>query len=218
MFNHDSALGYLVVVLNDHLLPPAFFFSPAVRSIGLMNNYSLELMWNALVERERDAEIDGLKALLSLKEAEVAEAIRLRGQVATFEAAKAARMYCDDLSIKAASFESEKDKLIDQVSTLEGTCSGLRDEVSGYKLFKEQIEVVQDEHVKMLSDKVAGIVHLDEEFYPSFLTTLDEGAIGRAIDKGMRDGLAAGIYHGKSRRGLAEVAAYNPAAEANFLL
>ncbi|GKA72952.1 hypothetical protein Tco_0779168 [Tanacetum coccineum] len=29
MFNHDSALGYLVVVLNDHLLPPAFFFSPA---------------------------------------------------------------------------------------------------------------------------------------------------------------------------------------------
>ncbi|GKA51270.1 hypothetical protein Tco_0744466 [Tanacetum coccineum] len=76
-------------------------------------------------KRERDAEIAGLKALLSLKEAEVAEAIHLRGQVATFEAAKAAQMYCDDLSIKAASLESEKDKLIDQVSTLEGQFSAV---------------------------------------------------------------------------------------------
>nr|GEU38491.1 hypothetical protein [Tanacetum cinerariifolium] len=120
-----------------------------------------------------------------------AEAIRLRDQIATVKAVEAAwvgeldglkewNVSCDEFSIKAASVESEKDKLIGQVSTLEGTCSGLRDEVSGYKLFKEQIEVVQDEQVKMLSDKVAIIdaglmgmaLQLDEEFYPYFLTTI----------------------------------------------
>ncbi|GKD06510.1 hypothetical protein Tco_1181484, partial [Tanacetum coccineum] len=90
------------------------------------------------------------------------------------------QLSCEELSIKSSSLESEKDKLIDQVSILEDTCSGLCDEVMGYKLFKEQIEVVQDEQVKMLSDKVAGIdadligmaFHLDEEFYPRFLTTI----------------------------------------------
>ncbi|GKD33639.1 hypothetical protein Tco_1249148 [Tanacetum coccineum] len=118
--------------------------------------------------REKDVEVANLKAHLSLKEAEAAEAIRLRGQIATIEAMKAAwssalddllniQLSCDELNIKAASLETEKDKLIDQVSTLEGTCSGLCDKVMGYKLFKEQIEVVQDEQVKVLSDKVAGI-------------------------------------------------------------
>ncbi|GKE29287.1 hypothetical protein Tco_1444671, partial [Tanacetum coccineum] len=52
---------------------------------------------------------------------------------------------CDELSIKASSFEFEKEKLVDQVSKLEGTCFVLRDEVSGYKLFKEQVEAVHDE-------------------------------------------------------------------------
>nr|GEU55373.1 retrovirus-related Pol polyprotein from transposon TNT 1-94 [Tanacetum cinerariifolium] len=133
-------------------------------------------------------------------------------------------MSCDELSIKAAYLESKKDKLTDQVSLLETTCSGLRDQVSGYGLFKEQIEVVQDEQVKILSDKVAGldaelmgmVLHLDGEFYPQYLVVLG-GAIGRAIDKGMQDGLAAGIDHGKARRRLVDVAAYNPSTEANYV-
>nr|GEY19381.1 reverse transcriptase domain-containing protein [Tanacetum cinerariifolium] len=62
----------------------------------------------------------------------------------------------------------------------DGTCFGLRDEVSGYKLFKEQIEVMQDEQVKVLSDRVAGLdvelmgmaLLLDEGFYPRFLTAI----------------------------------------------
>ncbi|GJZ48081.1 hypothetical protein Tco_0601913 [Tanacetum coccineum] len=90
------------------------------------------------------------------------------------------QLSCEELSIKASSLESEKDKLIDQVSKLEGTCSVLRDEVSGYKLFKEQIEAVHDEQVKALSDHVAGLdydlmemaLHTDEEFYPRYLTTI----------------------------------------------
>ncbi|GJR60721.1 hypothetical protein Tco_1502883, partial [Tanacetum coccineum] len=131
----------------------------------------------------------------------------------------------DELSVKASSLEAEKDRLVSQVSLLEGTCFELHDEVSSYRLFKEQIDVVQDEQVKVISDKVAGLdveligmaLHLDEEFYPHFLTTIAgrrwilghplrlvvmkclqsleylaalRGAIRRAIDKGMQDGLA----------------------------
>nr|GEX51716.1 hypothetical protein [Tanacetum cinerariifolium] len=199
--------------------------------------------------KEKDVEIASLKSLLSLKEAEVAKAIRFRGQVAIVEAVK---LSCDELSIKAATLESKKDKLIDQVTALEATCSGLRDEVMGYKLFKEQVKEMQDEQVKVLSDEVAGLdanlmeiaLHLDKEFYPRYLTTIGEqrwilghslklavmkclqspeylavlgGAICRAIDKGMQDGLAVGIDHGKVRRSLAKVIAYNPATEANYL-
>ncbi|GKB28148.1 hypothetical protein Tco_0867549 [Tanacetum coccineum] len=123
----------------------------------------------------------------------------------------------NELSIKAASLEFDKDKLIDQVSQLEGTCSELRDEVMGYKLFKEQIEAVQDVQVKVLSDRVAELdanlmgmaLHLDEEFCPRYLAALG-GAIGHVIDKGMQVGLAAGIDHGKAGRDLTDVVAYDP--------
>ncbi|GJZ11178.1 hypothetical protein Tco_0545937 [Tanacetum coccineum] len=101
----------------------------------------------------------------------------------------------DELSIKATTHKSKKDKLIDQASTLEGTCSGLRDEVAGLD-----------------ADLMETALHLDEEFYPRYLTTIAgrrwilghglklavmkclqspkylvalRGAIGRAINKDM---------------------------------
>ncbi|GJX68970.1 hypothetical protein Tco_0304697 [Tanacetum coccineum] len=121
----------------------------------------------------------------------------------------------DELSTKAASLKSEKDKLIDQVSTLED---------------------LDAELMRMA-------LHLDEEFYPCYLTTITVrrwilsrglrlvvmkclqslgylvalgGAIGRAIDKGMQVRLA-GVDYGKARRGLADIATYDLSAKANFV-
>ncbi|GJW08768.1 hypothetical protein Tco_1571191 [Tanacetum coccineum] len=152
--------------------------------------------------KEKDTEIANLKAQLSLKEAKDEEAIRLSSQVdaikgieavwvdelnglnernSAFEEEKNALEHMRHLNlVKASSFEAERDRLVGQVSLLERTCSGLRDEVLGYKLFKEQIEAVQDEQVKVLSDKVAELdsdimgmaLHLDKEVYPRFLTTI----------------------------------------------
>nr|GEV03441.1 transposase (putative), gypsy type [Tanacetum cinerariifolium] len=238
--------------------------------------------------KEMDTEIAGLKAQLSLKEAEATEAIRLRSRITDIEAADATltgelkslkernatlesavvakdseiakltqdlsslQLSCDDLSIKASTLECENDKIIDQVSELEATCSGLRNEVAGYKLFKEQVEAVQDEQFKALSDRVAHIdsdlmdmaLHMDEEFYPRYLTTIAgrrwilsrglklvimkclqsyeylaalEGALGRAIDKGMQEGLKANVDHGRAGRGLDVIAAYDPSTETNFV-
>ncbi|GJQ98213.1 hypothetical protein Tco_0009352 [Tanacetum coccineum] len=159
----------------------------------------------------------------------------------------------DELSIKATYLESPKDSLTNQVFVLETTCFGLRDQVSDYELFKEHYEAVQDEQARILSDRVTELdseimgmaIHLDEEFYPRFLTTiagrrwiLSRGirlavmkclqspeyvaalgeAIGRAIDKGTQTGLVAGIDHRNVGRGLADVTAYDPSAKAKYVL
>ncbi|GJV34732.1 hypothetical protein Tco_1395132 [Tanacetum coccineum] len=216
---------------------------------------------HAKLLKERDTEIADLKARLSLKEAEAAKAIRLRGQITNVEAAEAARagelnslrernavlestvvakdskiatlsqdlsslqLSCDDLSIKASTLECEKDKLADQVSVLEATCSELRDEVSDVELVRLAF-------------------HLDEEFYPRFLTTIAgrrwilshglklvvmkclrsldylaalEKAICCAIDKGMHYGMVTGIDHEKAGRSLADVVAYDSSVEGKYI-
>nr|GEY06843.1 transposase (putative), gypsy type [Tanacetum cinerariifolium] len=149
--------------------------------------------------KERDRDVASLKAQLSLKEAEAAEAIRLCSQVATVEAAKAAQA-------------SELDGLKEQTTVLEGQVVTLE---------SADIEAVQDMQVKVLSDRLAG---LDSELMAVMkcLQSSDYhaalgGAIGRAIDKGIQDGLAAGIDHGKAGRGPVDVAAYNPSAEADYV-
>ncbi|GKB72198.1 hypothetical protein Tco_0933610 [Tanacetum coccineum] len=206
-----------------------------------------------------------LKAQLSLKESEAAEAIRLRIQVAAIEATESAQVnelkslkgWTTDLEGQVVALESViviKDNELAssnaQITKLTKDLSNFQ--LSCYELFKEQIKAVQDEQLKFLSDKVAGLdaelmgmaLHLDEEFYPRFLTTIAGrkwilglglrlvvmkclqspeylaalgGAIGRAIYKGIQDGLATGIDHGKAGRGLVDVAAYNPSTEANYV-
>ncbi|GJZ10904.1 hypothetical protein Tco_0545663 [Tanacetum coccineum] len=215
-------------------------------------------------EAARASELNGLKernvaleeqvaALESAAVSKDAELASSNAQVAKVtQDLSILQLSCDELSVKAFSLDFENDKLIDHVSALETTCSSLRDEVMGYKLFKKQVEAMQDEQVKALGDRVATIdsdlmemaLHMDEEFYPRYLTTIAGrrwilsrglklaimkclqspeymaalgGVIGRAIDKGMQDGLAAGIDHGKARLGLIDVSAYNLFAKADYV-
>nr|GEX48376.1 hypothetical protein [Tanacetum cinerariifolium] len=177
--------------------------------------------------KERNATLEGHVAALEsaavIKDAELvssnAQIAKLTQDLSNF------RLSCDELSIKAASLESKKDKLTDQVSMLETTCSELCNEVSD-------------------SELMGMALHLDEEFYPRYLTTIARRrwilgrsfkltvmkclqsleylaalgwAIGHAINKGMQDGLTAGIDHGKGGKGLANVSAYNPSAKTNYI-
>ncbi|GKE92385.1 hypothetical protein Tco_1573480, partial [Tanacetum coccineum] len=76
----------------------------------------------------------------------------------------------NELNSNVVSLESERDCLVTQKSSLE----------SAFELFRERIEALQDEKAKALSDRVAELddqllemaIHLDEEFYPRFLTTI----------------------------------------------
>ncbi|GKE02651.1 hypothetical protein Tco_1390634, partial [Tanacetum coccineum] len=171
---------------------------------------------------KKDAEIADLKSLLSLKEAEAAEAIRLRGQLSVVEAADAAKgNELRDLKERNFALEGEKDVLSEKVTTLESVTalketelasltaqvaqltselSGFqlsRDELSSkvasleserdrladqsaFELFKGRMEAMQDEQAMVLGNRVAELdaqllemaAHLDEEFYPRFLTAI----------------------------------------------
>ncbi|GKD04034.1 hypothetical protein Tco_1179008 [Tanacetum coccineum] len=149
---------------------------------GLFSQLCVEAI-EAIRLRSQVSDVDAVEVarvseLNSLKEQNIAlekEKNTLEGQVMALESVAVTKY--NELAIKADSLESQRDSLIDQVSSLETTCSGLRDQVSGYGLFKEQCEAIQDEQVKELSDRVAGLdsklmalaLHLDEEFYPRFL-------------------------------------------------
>ncbi|GKD61882.1 hypothetical protein Tco_1299391 [Tanacetum coccineum] len=218
--------------LVDQLAPPTFF-----AQLRAMDYDRLFTEFNVGAAHQTCLEMADLKAWLSLNEAKAAEATRLRGQIANVKAAKATKdgelnsLREQNVVLESATVakDSEIAKLSQELSSLQlsSDCFGLRDEVLGYKLFKERIEEMQD-----------------EEFYPRFLTTiagrrwiLSRGvklavvkclqspeymaamgkAIGRAIDKGMQDGLVVGIEHGKVGRSPDEISANNPFAEDNYV-
>ncbi|GJS24361.1 hypothetical protein Tco_0452993 [Tanacetum coccineum] len=133
---------------------------------------------NIALEKEKNTLEGQVMALESMAVTKDTELASLNAQTAKLtQDLSSLQLSCDELSIKADSIESQRDGLIDQVSLLETTCSGLRDQVSGYGLFKELCEAIQDEQVKELSDRVAGLdsklmalaLYLDEELYPRFL-------------------------------------------------
>ncbi|GJX85050.1 hypothetical protein Tco_0335824 [Tanacetum coccineum] len=196
----------------------------------------------AEILKVREKEVEDLKEQLLLKEAEAMEAIRLCVEASKFEARdaldvkfmglKALDMGKDreltDLNAQLTFVKSYNDSLIDQVHELEDA----------------QLKIVSDNFDKLYADFVEMALHLEEKFYPYLLTTIFghrwlithdmklaiikclnspeylsalEAAIGKAIEKGMQDRLAAGITHGKEGRKLTDVAAHNPFAEVDYV-
>ncbi|GJR64121.1 hypothetical protein Tco_0010186 [Tanacetum coccineum] len=107
------------------------------------------------------------------------------------------------------------------------------------------MRMVGDKLAKLEVDLSEMTLHFKGKFYPHLLTTIAGrrwlltyglklfltkclnsseylsalGApISRAIEKGMQDGLAAGIEHGAHGRSLEDLVAYNPSAEEDYML
>ncbi|GJV49626.1 hypothetical protein Tco_1439838 [Tanacetum coccineum] len=222
----------------------------------------------------REREIENLKAQLLLKEAEVAEAIRLHVEASKFEAVeKSLQVEVEAFKEHNTTLEKKKNELDVKVVDLATSVKAREQEVAGldvvvhelkassailqekvavYEDYMGQLERFQDEKMKVVNDKFDKLytdfikmdLHLEERFYPHLLTTivgrrwlltygmelavakclnLSEylstlgAAIGKAIKKGMQDGLATGITHGKEGRVLADVDAYNPSAEVDYV-
>nr|GEW24248.1 hypothetical protein [Tanacetum cinerariifolium] len=108
------------------------------------------------------------------------------------------------------------------------------------KFQDDRMKTINDKFDKLYTDFMEMALHLEEKFYPHILTSifdrrwlLTQGvdlaitkclnlpeylsalreAIGKSIEKGMQDGLSAGITHGNEGRVLTNVAAYNPSTE-----
>ncbi|GJV63346.1 hypothetical protein Tco_1474174 [Tanacetum coccineum] len=191
--------------------------------------------------KSKDDEIKSLKAELLRKETEAAEAVRLRAQVAAAETAEKVRAEeLDSLKQKNADLGAEKDSLTARVADLRSFVSAknleLEDANAAVTSLKSQndslVAQVHALEMRMVGDKLAKLevdlsemaLHLEEKFYPHLLTTiagqrwlLTHGAtISQAIEKGMQDGLAAGIEHGAYGRILEDLVAYNPSAEEDY--
>ncbi|GKE59510.1 hypothetical protein Tco_1498695 [Tanacetum coccineum] len=160
-----------------------------------------------------------LKAQLLVKEAEATEAIRLRAEVQTLAdrntilegekseldvkvanlaaTVKVREQEVADLDVVVASVKVHNDNLSDQVHTLEVSSAGLQEKVTAFENFIELAIT------KCLNST-------------EYLSTLGL-AIGKAIKKGMLEGLSAGITYDTAGRVLTDIAAYNPSAEADCL-
>ncbi|GKA91339.1 hypothetical protein Tco_0813209 [Tanacetum coccineum] len=162
-----------------------------------------------------EIEIENLKAQLLLKEAEAAKAIRLRAEASKLEAVekslqdevadlaalvKVREQEVADLDALVTSVKSQNDNLVGQVHGLETSSARLQEKVTVYVNCMGQLERFQDERMKVVNDKFDKLE-----------------AISKAIEKGMQDGLAAGITHGQEGRVLTDVAAYNPSAEVDYV-
>ncbi|GKC77550.1 hypothetical protein Tco_1128324, partial [Tanacetum coccineum] len=170
----------------------------------------------AQVLKERNATMESEKGELEVKVADLAASVKVREQEVV------------DLDAVVTSVRSQNDNLVDQLEIFQD----------------ERIKVVNDKFDKLYTDFVEMALHREEKFYPHLLTTisgrrwlLTHGmelsiakclnsteylsthgtTIGKAVEKGMQDGLSARITHGVEGRALTNVAAYNPSAEADYL-
>ncbi|GKA40192.1 hypothetical protein Tco_0732785 [Tanacetum coccineum] len=194
--------------------------------------------------KAKDEEIGNLKAQLLLKKAEAAEAIRLRAEASKFEtvekslqdevknlkehnailekekselgvtvadlaaSVKVREQEVSDLDAMVTFVKSQNDNLVNQVHELEASSAILREKVTVYENYTEQLEKWLLTHdIELAVTKCLNS--------PEYLSALG-AAISKAIEKGMQDGLAIGITHGKEGRVLTYVAAYNPSAEDDY--
>ncbi|GJS06892.1 hypothetical protein Tco_0363688, partial [Tanacetum coccineum] len=181
--------------MTDRLAPPALFTQ--LRKVSLRTS-----VLNRLFSfQKKDAEIAHLKSLLSLKEAEAAEAISLRRQLSKLEAADAAKSTelrdlkennfalegernVATLTADLSGFQLSRVELNSKLACLESKRDCLATQKSSlesaFEFLKEQVEKMQDEQVGVLSERVAAIdsdlvdmvLYMDAEFYPSYLTTI----------------------------------------------
>nr|GEV07941.1 transposase (putative), gypsy type [Tanacetum cinerariifolium] len=127
-----------------------------------------------------------------------------------------------DLNAQLTSVKSQNDSLTDQVHELEVSSAELQKKITVFDNCMEQLEKLQDDRMKVVSEKLAKLdsdltkmaCHLEEKFYPRLLNAISGRR--RAIKKGMHSSLVADINHRREGMSLADVAAYNPDAEADL--
>nr|GEY01811.1 reverse transcriptase domain-containing protein [Tanacetum cinerariifolium] len=183
-------------------------------------------------ERERNelsVKVTDLSASVKVREQEVAD---LDAQVT------AIKLQIDNLVDQVHELEISSVGLQEKVAAYKDFIGQLE------KFQDKKIEEVNEKFDKLCVDFVDMALHIEEKFYPRLLTTifgrrwlLTHGmelavvrclnsteyvsalgtAISKAVEKGMQEGLSAGITHGAEGRKLADVAAYKPSAEADYL-
>nr|GEU98463.1 hypothetical protein [Tanacetum cinerariifolium] len=157
-----------------HLRPISLKEIKAAEAIHLHNQLSIardlkEI--NFALEGEKDASSEKVATLESMTTSKGTELASHTAQVAQLTSDLSGfQLSRDEMSSKVTFIESKRDRLADRSSSLE----------SAFELFQERMEAMQDEQEAVLGNRVAELdaqllemdAHLDEEFYPRFLTTI----------------------------------------------
>ncbi|GKA76704.1 hypothetical protein Tco_0783165 [Tanacetum coccineum] len=185
-----------------------------------------------LMLKTRDEEVANLKAQLLVKVAEATEAIRLCAEVREQEVADldaivtSVKFYNDNLTDQVHKLETSSTVLQDKVAAYDNFMGQLK------KFQDDRIREMNENFNKLDTDLVDLALHLEERFYPHLLTTISGcqwllthglelaitkclnsteyfsslgAAIGKAVKKGMQEGLSARITHGAAGRVLTDV-------------
>ncbi|GJY93239.1 hypothetical protein Tco_0509021, partial [Tanacetum coccineum] len=192
------------------------------------------------VLRDHTTALEKEKSELNVKASDFAASIKVREQEVTDldTQVTVVKSQSDNLASRVHELETSSTRLQEKV-TIYKNCMGRLEEFQD-----EQIRVMNDKFEKLYVDFVEMALHLEDKFYPHLLTTIASrrwlltygmklaivkclhspeylsalgAAISRAIEKGMQDGLAAGITHGQEGRVLTDIAAFNPFAKSNYI-
>ncbi|GJU66817.1 hypothetical protein Tco_1253076 [Tanacetum coccineum] len=211
----------------DHFTPPAFFKTvrgmeheqlfaefnvSAARNLSLSFEVRMRAEYNILEKRKWRSLAEEKDSLLGAKDKEIEE---LRLQVASLESTVAEKDHeLSDLEISYSSLRSQNQGLVSQVTrfgNLLTSCS------------TEQLDLYGPENMISRGTPPARVLYALPREFPSAppqrrcRTEMALGnAFGRAIEKGMQEGLAAGIEHGQAGRCLTDLEAYIPSAEVDF--
>ncbi|GJR46046.1 hypothetical protein Tco_1314149 [Tanacetum coccineum] len=193
-------------ITNDSLLDDGFSCRTSHTEHELELKKKLRAKYDArgVLLREKDAEIARLKSLMKSAVSQKESDISLLDSRATYlkSALDDSQAACDEARNLISSLSSERDGLASEVSTLH----------SAFRDFKEKMEAQQEAQARVVH-RVAEL----EAHSPEYQGILGH-ALGRAVDYGMQEGLAAGHEHGVAGTPLSAVMAYNPeAAEAHYL-
>ncbi|GJU79668.1 hypothetical protein Tco_1282033, partial [Tanacetum coccineum] len=177
---------------------------------------------------------------LGVKVADLAASVKVREQeVADLDALVTfVKFQKDNLVDQVHKLETSSAKLQEKVVAYENCIEQLE------KFQDEQMKIVNERLDTLYVDFVEMALHLEEKLYPHLLTTIFGrrwllthdmelaiakslnstkylsalgAAISKAVEKGMQDGLSAGITHCTEGRALTDVAVYNPSAEADYM-
>ncbi|GKA46683.1 hypothetical protein Tco_0739566 [Tanacetum coccineum] len=187
---------------------------------------------NTTLEQEKndlDVKVTNLAASIVVREREVADLDTLVTSV---------KSQNDNLVDRVHELEVSSSGLQKKVTVYEDYMGQLK------KFQDDRMKEVNAKFDKLYADFIEMALHLEERFYPHLLTTISSrrwlltygielaiikclnspeylsalgAAIGKAIKKGMQDGLSARITYGTEGRALKDVAAYNPSAEADYI-
>ncbi|GJV35363.1 hypothetical protein Tco_1407840 [Tanacetum coccineum] len=170
--------------------------------------------------KERNTALEKEKGVLDVRVADLAATVKVREQEAADSDAMVTtvKLQNDRLADQVRELETSSAGLQEKVAVYENCMSQLE------KFQDEQMAVVHEKFNKLDADFIETCLHLEERFYPHLLTTIAGrrwlltygmklvvfkclnspeylsalgATINKAIEKGMQDGLAAGITHGQ---------------------